>query len=115
MDYTDWLGHAADELTDEQRETFDAAADAYYRLPLHQHRDPEDITANTAEDDHALDAILQAVLGEGTLEAAAREVRMAQTALDGWVKASAALGVPEVQIAERSRLSRTTVRKRLGK
>lgn len=114
-DYTDWLGPAADDLTDDQRETFDRAADAYYRLPFHEQRDPEDITANAAEDDHVLTAILQAILREGSLETAAREARMAQAALDGWVRASAAMGMSERDIEQRSQLARMTVRKRLGK
>ena len=115
MDYTDWLGHITDELTDEQREAFNRAADAYYRLPFHADRDAEDVTANALEDGHALTAILQSVLGESTLRTAADRVQRAREVLNGWVRASAALGVSEVQIAERSRLSRPTVRKRLGK
>ena len=115
MDHTDWLGHIADELTDEQREAFDRAADLYYRLPFHADRDAEDATANAREDDHALTAILQSVLGESTLRTATDRVQEAREVLTGWVRASAALGVSEVQIAERSRLSRPTVRKRLGK
>lgn len=114
-DHTTWLGPAADDLTAEQRETFDRAADAYYRLPFHEQRDPEDVSANAAEDDYALSAILQTILREGSLETAAREARMAQDALDGWVRGTAAMGVPETEIAERSWLARMTVRKRIGK
>ena len=115
MDHADWLGPAADDLTTEQREAFDRAADAYYRLPFHEDRDPEDITANAAEDDHALTAILQTILREGSLETAAREARMAQAALVGWVRAAAAMGATERDIEQRSQMARMTVRKRLGK
>lgn len=115
MTYTDWLGPAADDLTTEQRATFESRADAYYNLPLHADRDPEDQSAHAAEDDAALSAILQHILGEGSLMGAAREARQAQAALTGWVQGMAASGMSESQIAEQSGLARDTVRLRLGK
>lgn len=115
MDFTDWLGPAADVLTDEQRAAFDAAARAYYRQPHHADRDPEDTAANTDEDDAALTAILQSVLGENDLASVGRDARYAQTILDGWIRATAALGARETEIAMKSGLSRPTVRARLGK
>lgn len=112
-DYTDWLGAA--DLTDEQRERFDRAADTYYALPFHADRDPEDATADSAEDDAALTAILQSVLGEDSLMSAARRARQAQLELDGWIRASHALGMSERDIQQDASLARMTVRKRLGK
>lgn len=114
-DYTAWLGPAADELTADQLDAFTTAADDYYALPLHGARDPEDDAANAAEDDYALTAILQAILREGTLRQAAAQVREAEAARDGWIRASAAMGIPEGTIADRAGVTRVTVRKRLGK
>lgn len=113
--YSTWLGEAAEQMNTAQRERFDAAADAYYALPLHERRDPQHAEAHRAEDDAALTAILRSVLWEDSIEGAAARVRQAQIELDGWVRASAALGVSEARIAERSGLHRTTVRGRLGK
>jgi len=114
-DYTDWLGPAAESLTPGQLEAFTDAADAYYDLPFHAQRDPDDAIADSAEDDYALTAILQDILMESSLMTAAREVREAQDALTGWVRGMAARGVPEARIAEQSQLARDTVRKRIGK
>src|SRR5690606_37861992 len=102
--YATWLGEAAGQMNSAQRERFDAAADAYYALPLHQQRDPQDSDAHRTEDDAALTAILRSVLWEDSIEGAAARVRQAQIELDGWVRASAALGVSEARIAERSGL-----------
>ncbi|MDO5662859.1 MAG: hypothetical protein Q4G40_09200 [Brachybacterium sp.] len=113
MDYTDWLGPA--DLTDDQRDCFTAAADAYYDLPMHAGRDPEDVIADTAEDDAALTAILQAILREDSLMGAARRARQATADLDGWVRDMSAMGWSEHEIARDSGLSRITVRSRLGK
>lgn len=114
-DLTAWLGPAADDLTDEQRAAFDDAARAYFALPLHTERDPADDLANSAEDDDALSAILQDILGEGSLMEATRVLWAAQHAHTGWIRAMAARGMSEVQIAEQSGITRVTVRKRLGK
>src|SRR5690625_6846421 len=86
-DYSDWLAHAADDLTPEQREEFDRTADAYYALPFHAQRDPEDAIADSAEDDAALTAILQRILGEDSLMSAARRAWQAQLELEGWIRA----------------------------
>ena len=68
----------------------DRAADAYYALPLHRQRDPDDAIADSAEDDAALTAILQHILDEDSLMGAARRARQAQLELDGWIRAMAA-------------------------
>lgn len=115
MTYADWLGPAADDLTTEQRETFESRADDYYSLPLHAQRDPDDAVADSAEDDAALTAILQAVLHEDSLMGAARRARQAQAELIGWVRAGAAAGTAERTLAEQSGISRMTIRKWLGK
>lgn len=112
-DYTGWLDPAT--LTDEQRERFDTAADAYYALPLHADRDPEDVVADSAEDDAALTAILQSILGEDSLMGAARRARQAQTELDGWIRAAHVLGMSERDIEQDAGLARMTIRKRLGR
>ncbi|MDN5653960.1 MAG: hypothetical protein L0J57_00045 [Brachybacterium sp.] len=114
-DYSDWLAHAADDLTDEQRETFDSVANAYFALPFHTKRDPADAVADSAEDDAALSAILQKILGEDSLMGAARRARQAEIDLDGWVRSEAAAGASERTLEEQSGLSRMTVRKRLGR
>lgn len=113
--YTDWLAHAADDLTPGQLEAFTDAADAYFELPLHAQRDPENAITDSAEDDHALMAILRDILMESSLMTAAREARQAQSVLDGWIRGMAARGVSESQIAEEAQVARDTVRKRLGK
>lgn len=114
-DLTAWLGPAADDLTAEQRDAFDHAARAYYAQPHHANRDPEDAAANQAEDDAALAAILQTILGEDSLASAARRKRQADLELDGWIRATAALGATERTLEEQSGLARMTVRKRLGR
>lgn len=112
-DYTDWLGDA--DLTPEQLEAFETRADAYYALPLHADRDPDDAVADSAEDDAALSAILQHVLHEDSLMGAARRARQAEAELTGWVRAMAATGLAERALAEQSGISRMTIRKWLGK
>lgn len=114
-DYSDWLAHAADDLTPEQREEFDRTADAYYALPFHAQRDPEDAIADSAEDDAALTAILQRILGEDSLMSAARRAWQAQLELEGWIRAEAAAGTPERTIEEHSGFARMTIRTRIGK
>lgn len=113
-DYTTWLGPAADDMTTEQRARFDQAATAYAALPYVADRtigDPDYAT----EDDAALTAIVQAILDEDTLTAVAARARAATEALDGWIRASAALGASERDIETGSGLARMTVRKRLGR
>lgn len=114
-DYSDWLSIAADDLTDEQRATFESRADAYYALPLHADRDPDDAVADSAEDDAALTAILQDILGEDSLMGAARRARQAEAELIGWVRGMHTAGTPERVLAEQSGISRMTIRKWLGK
>lgn len=113
MDYTAWLGDA--DLTPEQTDAFTTAADAYYHLPLHAHRDPEDASAHVEDDDAALAAILQSILGEDTAQAAGERSRRARTELVGWVRAEAARGTSETAIAEQAGVTRPTVRAWIGK
>lgn len=112
---TAWLGPAADDLTDEQRATFDHAARTYYAQPHHADRDPEDTAANQAEDDAALTAILQSILGEDTLRAAVARAAQAELERDAWIRATAALGASERELVEQTGWARMTVRKRLGR
>lgn len=112
-DYTHWLGDA--DLSPEQTDAFTIAADAYYDLPLHAHRDPEDASAHVEDDDAALTAILQSILGEDSLTAAGIRSRRARSELIGWVRAEAARGTSEVAIAEQAGITRPTVRAWIGK
>lgn len=113
--YRDWLGDAHNDLNEGVIKAFTDAANAYYAQEHIAQRDPEDAIANSAEDDHALSAILQALLHEDNLPAVAHRTREAEKVLQGWIRAQAALGTPETTIAQQSGLARDTVRKRLGK
>lgn len=113
--YRNWLGDAYDDLNEGVIEKFTDAAGAYEEQEHVIHRDPEDKTAYYDEDDSALSAILQSLLHEDSLAAVASRASKARDELRAWVRAQAALGVPESAIAEQSRLSRTTVRSWLGK
>lgn len=113
--YRDWLGDAYDDLNEGVIESFTDAANAYYAQEHIAQRDPEEVHANSAEDDHALSAILQSLLHEDSLPAVAHRAREAEEVLQGWIRAQAALGTPETIIARQSGLARDTVRKRLGK
>ena len=112
--YAEWLEIAAPDLTDEERQFFVAAADAYYALPAVARRRGDDIAAEV-DDVYALTAILQSIRGEEALAAIGARAREAQNRLNAWVRAAAALGVPEQEIAELSELSLPAVRARLGK
>ena len=112
-----WLGDT--ELTDEQRATFarmvEAIADRYPGREHGQHPDEESIT-------EAMAGALQVLLGDDTLEGLAGAWARARAAereamgrLTGAIIATVQAGVPEVQVAERARVTRMTVRKALGK
>lgn len=112
-----WLGDT--ELTDEQRATFartvEAIADRYPGREHGQHPDEESITK-------AMAGALQVLLGDDTLEGLAGAWARARAAereamgrLTGAIIATVQAGVPEVQVAERARVSRMTVRKALCK
>lgn len=113
--YAAWLGPAAEDLTPDQLERFTRAADMYYALPLHEGRDPQDRDQCQAEDDAALSAILQSILGEGTLTEAGERDRAARAALIGWVRAAHAMGEPILSIAQRAGITRPTVRAWIGR
>lgn len=108
---TAWLGPAADEVTDEQRQAIAAAAD---RIGA---RWPDEDLADLRE--AALNAAAQIILGDDTLEATAarwaalraRE-RVAHAALTG-----ALIATPDTEqgLATRAGVTRMTVRKALGK
>ena len=107
------------ELTDEQRDAFartvEAIADRYPGREHGQHPDEESIT-------EAMAGALQVLLGDDTLEGLAGAWARARAAereamgrLTGAIIATVQAGVPEVQVAERARVTRMTVRKALGK
>lgn len=114
-DWTQWLGDAAEDMTDGQRERFEAAADeAMERIG----DDPDD----QGERDAALTAICQYVLGETTLDAAGerrtrtmRAEREASIAAQALAVLAVGAGMAEAEAARRARLDRMTVRKALGK
>ena len=112
-----WLGDT--ELTDEQRATFartvEAIADRYPGRDHGQHPDEGSIT-------EAMAGALQVLLGDDTLEGLAGAWARARAAereamgrLTGAIIATVQAGVPEVQVAERARVTRMTVRKALCK
>lgn len=112
-----WLGDT--ELTDEQRATFartvEAIADRYPGREHGQHPDEESIA-------EAMTGALQVLLGDDTLEGLSAAWQRARAAereamgrLTGAIIATVQAGVPEVQVAERARVTRMTVRKALGK
>ena len=112
-----WLGDT--ELTDEQRDAFartvEAIADRYPGREHGQHPDEGSIT-------EAMAGALQVLLGDDTLEGLAGAWARARAAereamgrLTGAIIATVQAGVPEVQVAERARVTRMTVRKALGK
>ena len=112
-----WLGDT--ELTDEQRDAFartvEAIADRYPGRDHGQHPDEESIT-------EAMAGALQVLLGDDTLEGLAGAWARARAAereamgrLTGAIIATVQAGVPEVQVAERARVTRMTVRKALCK
>lgn len=108
---TNWdsyLGTAADDLTDDQRETYDRLAGELVK----RYTDP-------SEQSLALNGVAQAILGEAgdaaEQWAAARVAeRAAKAYLDG-VIAVAAVTEAEAAIAARLGVHRTTVRRALGK
>ena len=112
-----WLGDT--ELTDEQRDAFartvEAIADRYPGRDHGQHPDEGSIT-------EAMAGALQVLLGDDTLEGLSAAWQRARAAereamgrLTGAIIAAVQAGVPEVQVAERARVTRMTVRKALGK
>ena len=107
------------ELTDEQRDAFarmvEAIADRYPGRDHGQHPDEGSIT-------EAMAGALQVLLGDDTLEGLSAAWQRARAAereamgrLTGAIIAAVQAGVPEVQVAERARVTRMTVRKALGK
>lgn len=112
--WTSWLGPAADELTEEQRDRFEVEA----RLICDRYAGPD----LAAEQDVALSALVQYLLGETDLDRAgdARAVtrsaaRDALTAAQVVARLAVLDGVPEAEAARRASLDRMTVRKVLGK
>lgn len=110
-----WLGPAADELTDEQRERFLAEAEeATARIG-----DDPDLAA---EREAAWSAIVAYLLGDLTIEQAGRErlrtveaERHASLAAQQIARLAVQDGMPEAEAARRSGLTRMTVRRALGK
>lgn len=111
---TSWLGDAADEVTDEQRDAL--------------HRTYELVVARYGGEDlddfreAAFSAAAMIIFGDDTLPRIADDAlrarikaEQARAALDGAIIASADAGMSEVEIARKSGVSRPTVRKVLGK
>lgn len=112
-DYPPQLSPVIERLSDSQRQEFEAAAAAYFALPLHAHRDAQRSDEDCADDDAALAAILQDLTDHGSIEQAAAEVRDAEFILTGWIRGLAARGVASEQIAQRAGMSPDAVRARL--
>jgi hypothetical protein len=114
-DWTTWLGPAADELTDEQRERFeDEAAETIDRIG-----DDPDLQA---ERDAALTALVQYLLGEVDVDEVGAErarlraaERAAYLAAQQVARLAVLDGMPEAEAARRSGVDRMVVRKLLGK
>lgn len=114
-DWTPWLGPAADELSDEQRERFEIeATEAIARIG-----DDPDLQE---ERDAALSAIVQYLLGETDIDAAGehraetqRAARLASIAAQQVARLAVLDGMSEVEAARRAQLDRMTVRRALGK
>ncbi|WP_300680733.1 hypothetical protein [Nocardioides sp.] len=114
-DWTAWLGPAADEMTDHQRERFEReAAEAIDRIG-----DDPDLQE---ERDAALSAIVQYLLGETTIDEAGeartrtqREARYASLAAQQIARLAVQDGMSEEEAGWRAHLTRMTVRKALGK
>ena len=107
-----WLRPANHELTDEQFDAFVATVKQYYELPFREGQDAQDFLD---EDQEALNAILQTLLNEDTLEAVASRSQRAEAQLNAWIRAAAAFDMSEAEIARKTSLHRSTVRARLGK
>jgi hypothetical protein len=114
-DWADWLGPAAEQMSDEQRDRFAAeAAAATERIG-----DDPDLAH---EREAAWSAIVQYLLGETTLDEAGAARRAARAAERETLLVSQAVarlaaldGVPEAEVARRAGLDRMQVRKLLGK
>ena len=112
--WTAWLGPAADEMTDEQRDRFEGeAAVIEARWP------GEDLSD---ERDTALSAVVQYLVGETTANAAGQELaRTRSDAASALIAAQTVArlavldGMPEAAAARATSLDRMTVRKALGK
>lgn len=114
-EWTAWLGPAAEELTDEQRDRFEVeAAAATERIG-----DDPDLAA---EREAAWSAIVQYLLGETTLDEAGDQRRQTRAAERHALLAAQAVarlayqdGIAEAEVARRVGLDRMVVRRVLGK
>lgn len=115
VEWDAWLGPAAEEMDEEQRDRFErAAADAIARIG-----DDPDLQADR---DAVLSAIVQYVLGEVTIDQAGAErqrtraaARAASLAAQQVVLLAIEDGMPEAEAARRGTVDRMHVRKLLGK
>ena len=115
-----WLGPALDDMTDDQVEQFTemvAAIDQRYPIT-----DPDDAPFVIETRTYAMSGALALLLGDDTLtsthqqwERAKQAEREAMATLTGAIIASAHQGSSELDMANRTGLSRGTVRKALGK
>lgn len=103
-----WLGPAAEELSDDQLERFErSAADITDRYG----DDPDMAEAIQVE----LSATVQWILGETSLEQVRDTVMTYRYGTRQIARLAAEDGISEAEIAARTGLNRTTVRKALGK
>lgn len=107
-----WLGDT--DLTAEQRAAFESATTNIFD------RYPDADLSDSRE--QAMSGALMVLLGDDSLEGLAGAWARARAAereamgrLTGAIIATAQAGAPEVQVAERARVTRMTVRKALGK
>ncbi|HTW17061.1 MAG TPA: hypothetical protein VMF51_18165 [Nocardioides sp.] len=114
-DWTAWLGPAAEAMTDEQRERFEAEAEA----AIARIGDDPDLQP---ERDTALAALTQYLLGETDIDEAGRKrqrtreaARHASIAAQQVALLAVRDGMAEAEAGRRAGLDRMTVRKLLGK
>jgi hypothetical protein len=113
-DWTTWLGPAADDMTDDQRQRFETEAEVI----LARYDDPDLSDARDA----ALSALVQYLFAETTIDEAGRErqrtrdaERAASIAAQQVARLAVLDGMPEAEAARRAGLDRMTVRRLLGK
>ncbi|NED65880.1 hypothetical protein G3I15_33640 [Streptomyces sp. SID10244] len=114
IDWDTWLGPAADQLTDEQRERFEDEAETI----MTRYPDLDD----QSEIDAALSAVVQYLLGETTIDQAgeARRAtrdaeRLALVTAQQIARLATQDGMAEAEAARRAGIDRMVVRRLLGK
>lgn len=118
-DLTAWLGDAADEMTPEQRATFDQLAQRYdlevvARRPGHG-TDAYHAADYADEDSAALVAAYEHAVGTFDLTARGKALREARDSAQQGGLIAILAGTSEAAAARESGISRPTLRKALGK